>query len=1349
MIMKNKLRILLFLLILSFPFTDAEAFFNRDLHQLTMENGLADNKVNCIYKDKDGFMWFGTNNGLSRYDGSAIRNFTIEGSDMNVSRVSELSQHCLGVIVEDSLCVFNRFLERFIPVITSEKSITPSEIQLYKSGHCMMIDRNILNLYTIEEEKDHDGHISAVKINKTRSKELFSDNERITCFCFPDSSEKVYLVSNKLNLIIYDIRTDTVEQRIRLYDKEIYVVASSILELNDYIWVSTVGEGIIRYNKKTTKKDRFSYQVSIPENNISHTDVYDIIPINNGNLLAVTWNGYNIITPEKGDSIGLKINIYNNISLVNRNLETRMISAYYDSQGILWIGTNGGGVMYSNLRLQFFNQYHQDRHNEICAITSDENGYVWLATFHKGIMRSTAPFDHTGNVEFKSAVNNEHYRETVLCLFKDKKGLMWFGNKDGTLTTYDGLRFKTHIIKIGNTINKSYVWSLFIDSKDNFWIGTDEGLLLFDPISMHAERIPAPDHAFPIRAITESKDGKLWIGTLYNGLRRVIDNKISSTSYDSSDKHNVYVRSLLVSSDGSMYVGYDTGFAIFNPTKEKIEDTFTTADGLSNNSIGCIVEDAKGQVWLGTNSGISRYSRHQKTFYNYYISGSNRSAFLFHNTLLWGNNKTLTTFDPESINQFPLADKVFFTGLEVDNKDVRIGEKINGQQILHNSIFFTKKIELNADNRNFSINFNNFSYSREQQKYRYRLYPYQDKWMITDNNEKISYANLSAGTYFLEVQTLYPDEEMGELASMKIVILPHWTETFVFKLSMLFLMILFVVWIWYAMRAKQKRMEDELQLKQEVFTARMEREKEKQIRVERENFFTNAAHELRTPLTLIISPLQEMLGNLKPGEEIYKRLSLINKQCNSLHALVDNLLYVQKIEAGMIRLQLSESDIVGMLRDIAQSFQQIAELNSIDYRVVLPDNHLFLWIDKEKIASAVKNLLSNAFKYTPEGKKITLAMDRIEIDQKWFCRVIVSDTGKGIPIELQSLIFESFITGDAMPNISTKVGIGLRIVKNTMDLHHGTVELKSCENEGSTFTLIIPEGKDHFVNDDYNIDHYSMAYEKNIEEDIITEEENKTHTENKKRSLLIIEDNKEIRKYIASLFCKDYMIIEAEDGDEGFQMATKNVPDIIISDVMMPVKDGFECCREVRSQPSTAHIPILMLTAKKEDADILHASFIGVDDYMMKPFNPEILKSKVENLIAQRQRLKRIYTKVLMLKDSNSNEESDNDLSDEFVKKIVQIIEANLASEELNVKMLAESLNMSQPTLYRKLKQKTPLAAIDIIRSVRMSKAASLIAEDRYSIQEIAEMVGYSDIRTLRKHFVDQFGVSPSKFIKN
>ena len=471
------------------------------------------------------------------------------------------------------------------------------------------------------------------------------------------------------------------------------------------------------------------------------------------------------------------------------------------------------------------------------------------------------------------------------------------------------------------------------------------------------------------------------------------------------------------------------------------------------------------------------------------------------------------------------------------------------------------------------------------------------------------------------------------------------------------------------------------------------------------------------------------------------------KNAASLHTLVDQLLYVQKIGAGMVRLQLSEIDLVQLVCNVSEPFRQMAEIKGLQFDVDLPEGKFLYWVDEGKIASAVQNLLSNAFKYTPSGGRVLLSVSHLMKSGQGYCRITVSDTGAGIPEWLQKYAFESFVTGDNVPEMSTKAGIGLHIVKNTMDLHHGLVTLKSVPDEGSTFALYIPEGKAHFAKDSYElIDSRQEKTKQNEElkpESFLSITENKTRETAAKKSLLIIEDNEDVREYIRSLFISRYVVSEACNGEEGVRIAKEQLPDLIISDVMMPVKDGFACCREIRMQQETAHIPILILTARAEDADILQGCNSGADDYMMKPFNPEILKTKVDNLILQRERLKRIYTKALMLKQESEEGEKE----DAFLQQLIHIIEANLSNADFNVKMLAEQLNMSQPTLYRKVKQRSDLSVIDMIRSIRISKAATLILENRYSIQEISEMVGYSDTRTLRKHFMEQFGVSPSKYM--
>lgn len=486
----------------------------------------------------------------------------------------------------------------------------------------------------------------------------------------------------------------------------------------------------------------------------------------------------------------------------------------------------------------------------------------------------------------------------------------------------------------------------------------------------------------------------------------------------------------------------------------------------------------------------------------------------------------------------------------------------------------------------------------------------------------------------------------------------------------------------------------------------------------------------------------------------------MHKNCLSLQTLVDRLLYVQKIEGGMIKLHLSESDIKEIVSRVANPFLQMAMVKKREFLVRVDKAPLHLWVDVAKIESAVQNLLSNAFKYTSQNGRIELAVSEAEIDGRPYCLVTVSDNGVGIPDDLQQHVFDSFVTGKRIPQYSTSIGLGLHIVKHTMGLHHGFVTLTSRVGEGSRFVLHIPVGLSHFAPGEYEMVPDPMkgdlleecpAEECPMEE--VVEEKNETMEEavdrvkNNKEFLLIIEDHDEMREYLCSLFKEDYNVIEAGNGEEGVAMADKYIPKLIISDIMMPVKDGFECSREIRENKRTFHIPVIFLTAKAEDADRLKSLQIGVDDYIMKPFNPELLKEKVKALIEQRDLLRKLYAKTLMLDEEVL--ESSEDVQDVFMPKMLQIIEENLSNRNFTIKVLTDKLNMSQPTLYRKVKQKTGLSIIEVIHGVRMSKAASIIMSGRYSsLTEVAEMVGYDSMISFRKQFVAQFGVLPSKYME-
>lgn len=1366
--MIRKTYYLLFLFLLAFGhILPGYAFIEKDLRVLNMQDGLADNTVFCIHKDTDGFMWFGTDNGLSRYDGTRFKNFTREGETMQISNISETTNGLLWILADERLHCFDRQRECFVPVTDALNSAKVSATRILSQNDSLMwsISDEGLQLLQRTYVRNSAGQLSGIAVQvKSDYRDLIPKQTVLSAFCFSKDKKALWLATDGAQLIRVDISARKSSGLIGTPIKSQHLSIRSIVEDRGCVWISTIAQGLLRYDIRSGQFSQFTYSESGGSENLSHSDVYAFVPFLSRGYLAATWNGYTVLNFDKNKPTKFTTNIYNNtLTQLYRNIETRMISAYYDPQGILWIGTHGGGVIASDLRKQFYRQYQQNRHNEICGIVMDEEKYIWLASFHKGIMRSNEPFDSVGAPLCFSSVRNGviEQKKTVLAALKDSDGNFWFGNADGTLTYYDRLSKHFSIYPLlltnGRQVHEG-AWALLIDSQNRFWIGTENGVLLFDRKTKRCSsvsiRLPNEKREPSVRAIVNGRDDLLWIGTSW-GLRSMHLSKNEKpkvkAGYEKEAKVDANsVRSLLASTDGNIYVGYTNGFAIISPQANQITSFLTTLNGLCSNFVGCIAEDAEGRIWLGTNSGISRYSRHQHLFYSFYISGSNRSTMLSDKTIFWGNNRGLTYFNPQDVRTtYSMVGKVMLTNLEVNNRSVTIGDKVNGQVILNKGISYTKQLNLDYENRNFALSFSDLPYSEGVQKYSYRLSPYQEEWIVANEGEKIAYTNLPAGNYLFEVKSLFPEGERpkkeGEITTLPISIHPHWSQTLTFRMFIIVLILSVLYYFFDRMKRKRLRMEHEMRLEHELQAATQEREREKQVREERENFFTTAAHELRTPLTLILSPLQEILHRVRTTDVIHEKLTTIYRNASSLHTLVDHLLYVQKIEAGMVKLHLAEINIAELTHNVSVGFQQIAATKQIHFSVDIGANLPLLWIDKEKIASAVRNLLSNAFKYTPTGGNIDLRLLRKEVDGKMFCLLSVTDTGVGVPEQMQECIFESFVTGNSAPTVSNKMGIGLYIVKNTMSLHHGWITLHSTPGQGSEFTLYLPEGKEHFLNDTYDIASGEMPEEVIADLPLVSARPEESMSMQRKHTLLLVEDNDEMRAYLRSLFRQRYCVLEAVNGEEGVRLATEKMPDLILSDVMMPVMDGFSCCRIIREQNATAQIPIIMLTAKAEDADVLQGSRMGADDYMMKPFNPEILKVRVENLIAQRERLKQIYTKSLMLKQVPASEE-EGEVEDAFLTKVIGIIEANLSNEAFNVSMLAEMLNLSQTTLYRKMKQRCDLSVIEVIRSIRMSKAATLVIENKYSIQEIAERVGFNDLTTFRQHFTKQFGVPPSKY---
>ena len=1356
--------IIFFLCISSLLPAGAQTLSERDFQVLNMNDGLSDNDIHSVAKDTEGFMWFGTGSGLNRYDGHTFKVFRMPGiSYRRIDKVVSLDTDYLLLRSEQNLFLFDKKYERFLPVCDSvtKQPVMFVDFVAAPAGSCWGVSSEGLSEVRMPSSFVQDTAFVSVR-------HVVKDfpGSPFVALCMGKNYDEIYCVGERGTICRFFQKQKRME---RICSGQVLAGRriSSVLNSDDCIWISTIGDGLYGFDLKKRELHHWRYLSEKTYEQLSHNDVFQLLSIGKSRYLAVTWNGYTLLsmTPERE----IKLRDFQSFLHNGKQyFETRMISGYYDEEGLLWIGTEGGGVLFSDLRQLFYHQYAQTRSNEICGIQMDDEGYVWLSTFHKGLMRSTQPFDVSHSLSFAPFDTGIPNLRSVLCSLSDKVGCVWFGTQDGRVIRYGKNRKWNALRIVANGKNIPGVWSLLVVSEDQCWAGTSEGLYWLDFKQGTSRRVNWNNPAIPdrvhIRALAAGDNQTLWLGT-GRGLLRLWMNgtKVLRTHAGYETKAGmpdteIEVRALLWGTDKKLWVGYaGNGLVACSPEGDSILNHYTTAQGLCSNFVTTLAEDNDHSLWVGSNSGISRLSRHLQSFYNYYVSGSNRSVFFGKDFLFWGNHSMLTYFRPSDLRfNYPKEKgRVIFTDLEVNHTPVQIGQNVNGQVVLPQSLLYTSELHLTHENRSFSLLFTNMLYLTKLQKYLFRLYPYQEEWIMADEGEKISYDRLPAGTYTFQVKTIFQDQSEGDVSNLKVVIAPHWSETLWFRLLVAAGLISIVLIYLHRLRLKQKRIQYELRLEHELFTVNMERNKEVELRKEREAFFTMAAHELRTPLTLILSPLRELLSKISPTHPFYGRLSVMFKYAEGLHTLTDRLLYIQKAEAGMVKLRLSAVDVTFLLEDVAEGFRSLAVERRIDYSWTHTE-HVTIWADREKLSSVIQNLISNAFKYTPEGGKISLSVERKEFDRKPFCCISVTDTGKGIDAGLLQHIFEPFVTGDADPEVSTRMGVGLKIVKHIVEMHHGRVNVESEPGKGTSFFVYLPEGKSHFEEDDYTWDETPET--ENSRESLPdlmllpeTEETSQETEEERtavRQTVLIIEDNTDMRRYLRDLMKKHYRVLEAENGEEGVKVAMELMPDLVLSDVMMPVMDGFTCCAELRKRKETAHIPILLLTAKAEDKDSVEASYRGADDYVRKPFNPEVLLAKVAHLLDMRRRLKQIYTRTLLHASSASVEKPEGTES-EFMQQVLSCIEGHAGNPEFNVKVLAGELHMSQATLYRKLKQHTDLSAVELIRHIRMTQAAFLLMETSLPVTEVAERVGFNDLPTFRKHFTDMFGVSPSKYAED
>lgn len=1318
-------------------------YIERDLRRLTMTDGLPDNMIHRIYRDARGFMWFATDQGIARYDGTTVRAHALLGANQTAQNIMGSASDLLWVWGGGTLNCFDCSSESFLPIdnheLISDNSIFTAKV--YADSIVWLTASKLL----IEARVSVDKVKKRVKIESIqRYDKLTRGNEDIVSSIVSPTGDLYLAIRNSDKLIIKPAGKElfiTRELDIRRTQKNTASHIHHMDVIDNSLWLCTMGAGVIRYRLDTGLYDQFgeyptAAQLTKGYRALPHPTVFEVDKIDKSEYLLSTWNGYVTLKFDANDQELIDMTSYaNNASPTHRSMESRIRTAYIDNTRVLWLGTSGGGVLVSNLLEQFYDQHHLGQANTIYAMAEDKQGYIWLSTYHAGIMRSAQPFQAKQPIELRTIYDNatSGVTQDPMCMTRDAQKRIFTAGSGGVIVEFDAKgNYTRHKLKVDGVPDfKATINAIFIDRSDKMWVGTPNGLLeVYDRTHYRARAIKA-FKTLRVNNITSNQSGKLWIATSNGALTYDPSNGQISTH-----ANKLPVNTILTTDTTHIYIGTTGGLVTI---ENGVEKRYTTRDGLSNNNITCLTEGLSGEIWLGNLSGISRFSRRTKIFYNYYIQGNNQSCTRTDSgILLWGNNKSIAYFNPDVMSDYYRrlrSHPVVITDLEVGGRVVSVGDTINGQVILDQSLQLTNNITLKPNNNNFALHVSNLMYSSSHQRYQYRLLPVQSEWIVSRQGERIAYAALPADTYTFQVRPMTAASDEAPITQIGIRIEEFWIYSWWAKMIYALILAGCVGVVVVRIRARYKRQVYISKLRTEINSQRTEIESERRINKERLDLFAYASHELRTPLTLVLSPIEEVLGSHPIEPPTRKKLQIAQKSASAMLDMVQDMLYAQKLDAKGVKLEVRQFDIVQCAREVIDSLNYIAsEQNAtITLKNTAEKEDTLIYADEQKIHSAISNLLSNSLKYrrTEIECRIEVTIESRSLDGVNHIVLTVADNGKGIAPEIQGRIFESFTTDSNRPAFSSKIGMGLYIVRNIAQLHHGKIELRSEVDRGSKFSLFLPVDSLRTLQSTYDTPS-STAIEVGIEQKDAP-------------TILIVEDNQQMSEYIGSLFASEYRVLRAADGQNGMAMAREHLPSIIIHDVMLPDINGLECCRILSQDQATARIPIILLSANADQEAMIEGATLGAADFLSKPFNPQVLRAKVSTLLRRAGILKQIYSKSLMLDTNKSPKEQSED---NLMQKVIGITEANLTDPEFGVEALAGKLGVSVSTLRRLLKNHTSLSITEVVRNVRLTKAASMLLEHDYRVGEVAEKVGYNDISTFRTQFTKKFGISPSKFHK-
>ena len=1183
-----------------------------------------------------------------------------------------------------------------------------------------------------------------------------------------DNGKNLFISIINKGIFEYDDRTGALLKIIPTAGND--VVTNSYFDSYDKLWFEINQTSLVYYDPF----NKFTKRFVLPAGNVNKT-----LKFQDGKeqgLFFLTTSGDVAWFDRSSMSITL---LNNQPELTLNGTKKSFFDLLLDKDNILWLTSTTNGIFRIIFPKQQFNLFHLPPTNpsatdfSVKTMYQARNGDIWVAT------RQAEVYQLDRNKKVKHIFSGKNnFIGNVYHIMEDRKGNLWFSTKGNGLVKAEqsnsntGYSFTRYVYdeKNPSSISGDDVYYTFEDSRNRIWVGlfggglnlltSEKGKVTFKNKFNSFAHYPKYGLYMEIRNITEDKTGRIWVGTSdglmsFDGHFRTpnqVDFEIyrSDTSGSNIADNDIYV--LYKDAASQIWIsvfggGLNKLERYDKETKRPVFKSYSLKEGLKTDVIVSIIEDNNNALWLVTENALARFDKTKETCRNFDrydgfldIQMEQESAMKCQSGDLWfGNRMGILSFNPKKIETYNCDYKTFIVDFLVSNRDL---SSFKGKPILRESIRYANSITLNHNQSTFVIEFAalNF-YNQNRVSYKYILEGFEEEWHFNGKNRIASYPNIPPGKYHFRVQTI--DEANPSLKSertLEIIILPPWWLTW---WAYTFYVILSIVLIYYLIRGVlfYIKMRNDIYVEQRVSELKIK-------------FFTNISHELRTPLTLIMGPIQELKQKQQLTEKGLQYVSMIEKNASQMLLLVNQILDFRKIQNGKMILHVSQLNLKDLVDSFQKEFSVLSEEKEISFTFHYFDDDISIWGDKEKLEIVIRNILSNAFKFTQTGGSILVTSGLT--DDGLRCFVQVQDTGIGIPQNKISEIFERFFQGENSNNNYPGTGIGLALSKEIVNLHHGSITAESKPNQGTVFTVEFQLGKDHYNPSEVNFyvsDTVTELSDGETDSDIESEESSSIEiAENKNDlpTLLVVEDNKDLCNLLKLQLEDKYKVYIAGNGVEGLKKVNLYHPDIVVTDQMMPKMTGTEMLQQIRNDFQISHIPVIILTAKTDDEEKIKAISMGANAYITKPFNKEYLIARIEQLLSDRKVFRDKIWKLEKAEESAENDTYENYLVKkdiQFLDKIHQVIEENIDNSDFNIDTIADNIGLSRSAFFKKLKSLTGLAPVDTIKEIRLTKSIELLKNTDMTISEVAFAVGFKESGYYGKCFRKKYGQTPSEYI--